>query len=35
MLYRTFMMNDPNQLLYKLYVKKAPEIEQLEKLNFN
>ena len=28
------MMNDPAQTLYKLYVKKEPEIKQIEELNF-
>lgn len=33
-LYRTFMMNDPNQNLYKLYVEKKAEIEEIDQLNF-
>lgn len=33
-LYRTFMMNDPEKRLYKLYISKDLEIDQLEKLNY-
>lgn len=33
-LYRTFMMNDPNQSLYKLYVDKKADIDEIDQLNF-
>ena len=33
-LYRTFMMNDPEKRLYKLYISTDLEIDQLEKLNY-
>jgi hypothetical protein len=33
-LYRTFMMNDPDQTLYKLYVSKDLDVQKLDKLNF-
>jgi hypothetical protein len=29
-LYRTFMMNDPDQTLYKLYISKDLELEKLD-----
>lgn len=32
-LYRTYMMNDPDSTLYRLYVKRSPEIKLLEDLN--
>ena len=33
-LYRTYMMNDPNQCLYRLYVTKDLDVQKLGELNF-